>query len=584
MASKLKPRSCHPEGDPPASRILLLAGWQMHPVTSSFSPLQPPHAPATLCEALSSSKPPWSHVDTLNSDVIQSSSPDRTWKVRRHGSAPASPLSARLGPLLSSSLTSSPPSRRPLRVHYSFLDWTSVCTHASLPTMSSPFNQGRDSPGQYSGNTFTGNPGYSQYSAAHASELSAQSAAAAAAATSGQVQTSLSFGSTAATILPSSTTDAAGSEQTTTPPASTDSAASASTDSTDTPADSTTTGGTTSTNSALATPFANILSSQTTFDTSTTPANSFSQSPTSLHASLSSTPGAAAASNSLPETEHAHHPTISHGGVAAAVLVPILLALAVLLAAFLCLRRRSKQGRAPFLPVLREKLGGGSSARTPATPMAAAPVLMSERNNAYFTGLDTSSRGSQSQREENSGEYYAPARRSEGGTFADPPPPYKAKSMKSQESAHSSNPSDAPAVPQLPPMAVIPALREPSEHSSSDPFDDPATPTTPTGPAGGNGLLASPAGASLERPQTSRSTTARSFTSTLYSDTASVHSAQAARLSVAGAQMIAAAPSQSTLTRIHTSNDPFGDPDSPVSRMSGEGEEWHSSTNSTPRS
>lgn len=82
------------------------------------------------------------------------------------------------------------------------------------------------------------------------------------------------------------------------------------------------------------------------------------------------------------------------------------------------------------------------------------------------------------------------------------------------------------------------------------PFLDPPSPHTVD--ASGLGV------AGLQRPGNSRRPSGDSFTSTLYSSNASVHSALPARLSVGGAHMLAS---------------PFDDPSSPVSDVE---DEFHS--------
>lgn len=161
---------------------------------------------------------------------------------------------------------------------------------------------------------------------------------------------------------------------------------------------------------------------------------------------------------------------------------------------------------------------------------AAAPIVTNSSNNAYYTGLDTSSHGS---RPSNSQEYYAP-RSSEGGTFADPPPPYHDGKPPPQLPAHEAVGDEA----LLGIGAGVPHLQEPEPAvRTRSPFEDPVSPLDEHDRAGVDGILLSP----VERPAVSRSSTvsrAISFSSTQYSDTASVHSARAARRSVAGPHVI----------------------------------------------
>ncbi|KAK5690648.1 hypothetical protein LTR97_012204 [Elasticomyces elasticus] len=296
-----------------------------------------------------------------------------------------------------------------------------------------------------------------------------------------------------------------------------------------------------------------------------------------LHSSSGSSAQQSASSTPLPLTNAGHH-GISSSTLAAAVVIPLLFALAALIGAFFCIRRKNRRilasqhhalastspsaGGFGFMPAMREKLGG--------TQTSAAPVMLGSnlRNNAYYTGLDTSSQASRGE----SGEYYAPlgseARRSEGGTFADPPPPYKAKSLASSGKRISIPEEDE--MVQVPlAAAAIPSVREP--HQDASPFADPPvssharnesitsdTSTVRALPrnslAEDTAFLASPIVA--HRPGTSRSASRRSVFSAVsgrsgfsvdsdqYSDSASVHSAHAARRSVGGAQVITARASR----------------------------------------
>lgn len=108
-----------------------------------------------------------------------------------------------------------------------------------------------------------------------------------------------------------------------------------------------------------------------------------------------------------------------------------------------------------------------------------------------------------------------------------------------------------------------------SSHGEEDPFADAGPYTTShadaapvPGPAAAGGRevaierdgFLSPA--PTDRPGVSRTTTTRSFTSDLYSETASVHSARAARVSVSAAPQL-------------VGEDPFGDGEA-VSPMDGD--------------
>ncbi|KAK5111548.1 hypothetical protein LTR62_004844 [Meristemomyces frigidus] len=314
------------------------------------------------------------------------------------------------------------------------------------------------------------------------------------------------------------------------------------------------------TTASSATSDALTTSSQTTFATSTsagTGSSSLASSLSSVQPIPSSTISgkhtvASETRAPLPLTGHAHHDALSHGALAAAILVPLLFGLLALLLAFLCLRRRRTQDQtrrhsaAAFLPAMREKFGKFGSVRGTSytAPVTAAPVMTSERNNAYFTGLDTSSQGS---RRGESGEYYAPPRRSEGGTtFDEPPPPYKAKSVPS--TGASLTRTSIPDVAEPAASTVIPTVHEPRASTTRSPFADPSPTTTSNL---NTAFLASPLD---QRPQTSRSTSQRSFNSDQYSETASVHSARAARMSVIEPQIIGG------------SGNPFGDRTNSVER------------------
>ncbi|KAI7035905.1 hypothetical protein KC366_g7705, partial [Hortaea werneckii] len=141
---------------------------------------------------------------------------------------------------------------------------------------------------------------------------------------------------------------------------------------------------------------------------------------------------------------------MSSGAVAAAVVVPLLFALLALILALLCLRRRRRRNRlnsahtshTHFLTPMRENFSRSSPRNSlpPTTGNATGPpILTSPHNNTYNTGLDTPGTSHRGQ----SDEYYAvPPRRSEGGTFIDPPPPYKPSSLASSgRSATGRNPT-----------------------------------------------------------------------------------------------------------------------------------------------
>ncbi|KAK1025220.1 hypothetical protein LTR33_017777, partial [Friedmanniomyces endolithicus] len=294
-------------------------------------------------------------------------------------------------------------------------------------------------------------------------------------------------------------------------------------------------------------------------------------------------------------------------------------------------------GAAAFLPTsMREKFGALSTTTSTtadsAIPMSAPAMAMTSRgangnthNSTYFTGLDTSSQGSHpNSHREGSGEYaggtayhndmyhptteyYGPgavsggmgeeeARRSMGGTFMDPPPPYKADTKSSSPSSPTSRRRSggegvgSPFADPVDPIApVLPILMHPSDSSPQH------SSTIRHVPSDGNehesedaAFLAPPHVAhhpqghqdsehpaplqtldylghlGLGRPSTSRTITprsgyrpgtsrsashrsilsGRSIDSDQYSDTASVHSAHAARRSMGPVQLVGAGFSQ----------------------------------------
>ncbi|KAF2159946.1 hypothetical protein M409DRAFT_60357 [Zasmidium cellare ATCC 36951] len=278
-----------------------------------------------------------------------------------------------------------------------------------------------------------------------------------------------------------------------------------------------------------------------TATSSSLPATTSSQrsSPTLTPAPTSSTnPASAGETTSSPTpmpVEHHKDNDLSSGELAAAIVVPIVVVLALAALLFLCFRRRKQQSRgeregsigAAFIPAsIKEKW---TSMRTSnASAPRDQPIVTNPQNNAYNTGLDTSSQGS----DQHSGEY-TPGRTSEGGTtFVQPPPPYTLPQMRQNTPLNMS--LDIPRSPQEPPPARSPLSN---------------TINTPSAAA----LLAMP----LDPPRPS-SRSARSITSTLYSDTASVHSARAARVSVAGPNVVR--QSQTNVSRSNTSGSGGGDP------------------------
>lgn len=252
---------------------------------------------------------------------------------------------------------------------------------------------------------------------------------------------------------------------------------------------------------------------KTTFATSTSSAGA------AISTAYPGDPVSAGQDPSSPPYQQKHHDGLSNGELAAAIVLPILAAIAIVALAFVCMQRRNKQNRersgsggVPFFPAMKQKLGSLRSSNE-SQNASRNPVVMTEQNNAYFTGLDTSSHNSREEREE----YYAPGRRSEGGTtFIEAPPPYKSNSQNRVRI------SDVP----------VPQLSEPTGFGV--PFNlDMSHLDTPTPPPQAHDPISplSPAHLTADPPQSS-GRSARSITSTLYSDTASVHSARAARRSV----------------------------------------------------
>ena len=144
--------------------------------------------------------------------------------------------------------------------------------------------------------------------------------------------------------------------------------------------------------------------------------------------------------------------------------------------------------------------------------------MTSSQNNAYYTGLDTSSLGSRG----GSGEYQPRA------SYEPPPPPY----------VHDASP---------PPPCE--GMRIPS------PFDDPEH---------DHGIVD---GMLFPRRDSASN---RSVSSTLYSDSASVHEAREARRSLGGAQMIEAV----SFASAEGGSDPFVSPVGSPTASRAEGGGW----------
>ncbi|KAI6853588.1 hypothetical protein KC323_g9280, partial [Hortaea werneckii] len=174
---------------------------------------------------------------------------------------------------------------------------------------------------------------------------------------------------------------------------------------------------------------------------------------------------------------------MSSGAVAAAVVVPLLFALLALVLALLCLRRHRRRNRlnsattshTHFLTPMREKFSRSSPRNSlpPTTGNATGPpILTSPHINTYNTGLDTPGTSHRGQ----SDEYYAvPPRRSEGGTFIDPPPPYKPSSLASSSNRSATGRSPTHLQPgysdrDIPAPPPIVATAAASSHP--DPYPD----------------------------------------------------------------------------------------------------------------
>ncbi|KAK3723632.1 hypothetical protein LTR37_001513 [Vermiconidia calcicola] len=114
----------------------------------------------------------------------------------------------------------------------------------------------------------------------------------------------------------------------------------------------------------------------------------------------------------------------------AAIVVPILAILTGILLAFFFLRRRSLKNSRTASALTNEKVDSSSMRDSPppsAFPLpriavAAPPIVTSQQNNTYNTGLDTWSSSSRSQSMREGGDY-AP-RLSSGSAWVEPPPPY----------------------------------------------------------------------------------------------------------------------------------------------------------------
>lgn len=215
-------------------------------------------------------------------------------------------------------------------------------------------------------------------------------------------------------------------------------------------------------------------------------------------------------SSSPTHNVNAAHETVSHKhspdkdypsddhSLLAAIIVPIaIVCLAIVgLLFFLSRRRRIQRRSAPSAantPVSAMEMASSGpnndirAHRIPPnvtfTPATAPPVILSDRvNNAYLTGLDTSSQGSAS-RPVSYGDFDDnPARRSLGGTFLEPPPPYKTRSQADADEEDEEEPpyeeyETVPLEESTDPMTALHRARSPF----ADPYEDEDEPVVADG-------------------------------------------------------------------------------------------------------
>ena len=231
---------------------------------------------------------------------------------------------------------------------------------------------------------------------------------------------------------------------------------------------------------------------------------------------------------------------LSDGQLAAAIVVPIVLTAILALLAFLILRRRRRSRQEQARPDssssinkvgffgLREKWGSLKSSAS--SQKSSRPEVTSPHNNSYMTGLDTSSRSTSPQDDE--------------------PPPYMVDMTNT-----SNEPALARNFSHPRPSNEMTQLRIPQQ---SNTVVSPVSPVSPLSPHSNDLLSPNPSFLQVgNRPGSSRS-----INSDAYSDTASIHSARAARMSVGGPTvMLAPAINRSRSLGDH---DPFDDPNSPV--------------------
>lgn len=287
---------------------------------------------------------------------------------------------------------------------------------------------------------------------------------------------------------------------------------------------------------------------------------------TSAHDAASAGEATKSSTPSAYPVEHHHSDELSDGELATAIVVPIVFVVAFILALiFFCMRRRKKDGReregslgAKFIPAsIKEKWSSVRTSNASSSAPQEQPVLTNTQNNAYNTGLDTSSHGSGDRSQQHSGEF-TPGRRSEGGTtFEQPPPPYNV----------------SPAAPTLPHMRQSTRSSVEMSHMPQQPA--PTHNISPLSQVHDNPSAAALLAMPLDPPQPSNRS-ARSITSTLYSDTASVHSARAARMSIGGPHVIQ--PQASASRSRSGSGDPFDtEANTPVTPLSTRDQEQVSS-------
>ncbi|KXT06558.1 hypothetical protein AC579_6720 [Pseudocercospora musae] len=290
-----------------------------------------------------------------------------------------------------------------------------------------------------------------------------------------------------------------------------------------------------------------------TFATATSSATQTTQN------SYTATITAHAENNNSAAVVHAdnHDDGLSHGELAAAIVVPIITSLSIIILAIMCLRRRKKTKRErhssdssrgtkrSFFGAAagwKEKWG---SVRSSASSQHQEPVVTSESNHAYMTGLDTSIRSNSSHRAYD-----------HAGEISPPPPPYILG-----------------IAPEIPPLATVntnislPTSRRPSaagvdQHEMSHLALNNAS-----------HYLAPPISPLIDHLPSPAflDSSARSINSDVYSETASVHSARAARMSIGGpitVPMLNTSKSRATMKDGGSgkrNSDPFDDSHTPVS-------------------